>query len=111
MRTHPFEDTMRIVASFRQHLSIYNARPKQVHPSLSKMINKCANPLFYHTKPCVALWARMDEFNKHVGEIQYEISQLGKRESLEDPDAYLDQRSKDCDDYDQSGTDECRVFD
>lgn len=100
---------MRVFASrSRVDIGIYNARPKRVTASLNKLVNKCSNPLNYHTKPCVALWEYIDKFNRQVSDLTYQIDHLNDTLNPED---YFQQQSRNCDDYDQCNTDECRVFD
>lgn len=84
-------------------LSTMNAYPQhKISPSISKLVLKCNNPLYYHTESCRILWDSIDCFNERVKEVEYSIDHR-------DDDLAIDDDM--CDDPNYAHTEECRVYD
>lgn len=84
-------------------LSTMNVPPQhKISPSVSMLVPKCSNPLYYHTEPCRILWDNIDCFNERVKEVEYSIAHRDDDVTMEDGK---------CDDPDYAHTEECRVYD
>ena len=78
-------------------------QPRVINKKAAKLIARCKNPLYTHTKPCVLLWKCLDHFNGNVDTLEYSIKHLGgeRTETFSDP----------CDDPNHAHTEACRVYD
>lgn len=82
--------------------TVYQPQRHTINPSISKLILKCNNPLYYHTESCGILWDSIESFNERVKEVEYSIDHY---------DVDLTTEEDMCDDPDYAHTEECRVYD
>ena len=76
----------------------------KIRPSVSKLVLKCSDPLYYHTDPCMILWESIESFNERVNDAEYSIEHMGSTPYVSADEAM-------CDDPDYAHTEPCRVYD
>lgn len=81
--------------------SIYFTKKITVNPKLKHMIIKCSNPLLKNKKECVALWNELNNFNKQIDTMEYNINNL----DIKQTNNFIFDKA--CTD---ESTEECRVY-